>query len=166
MEGKANFPKKKLKIMGWLWPPFGSPATPIWPVRPLFVLLLALFLFLPPPPPPPPPIFYFFPFLFTFSPLSAIPTTCILLLCFLLSSHPFVTKATFNLMLPHQHPNPEAVVLDVQRYTPHGFFSIHVFAFQGLKHERSPFMCTFPLLKIPIFSHLIVYFYLFLHILI
>ncbi|XP_062156543.1 probable pectate lyase 18 [Alnus glutinosa] len=44
-----------------------------------------------------------------------ISTTCILLMCFLLSSLPFLTKATLNLTHPHQHPDPEAVVLEVQR---------------------------------------------------
>nr|DAD48813.1 TPA_asm: hypothetical protein HUJ06_018750 [Nelumbo nucifera] len=40
--------------------------------------------------------------------------TCILLIC-LLSAFPPLIRATLNLTLPHQHPDPEAVVQDVQR---------------------------------------------------
>ncbi|XP_023879653.2 probable pectate lyase 5 [Quercus suber] len=42
--------------------------------------------------------------------------TCIFFICFLLSSSPsFLTKAIiYNLTLPHQHPDPEAVVQHVQ----------------------------------------------------
>ncbi|KAL5569436.1 hypothetical protein UlMin_026011 [Ulmus minor] len=45
-----------------------------------------------------------------------LPTTCILLICLFISLSPIV-KATFsfNLTLPHQHPNPEAVVQEVKR---------------------------------------------------
>ncbi|KAH1055370.1 hypothetical protein J1N35_033435 [Gossypium stocksii] len=39
-----------------------------------------------------------------------LPFTCILFMCILAS----VSIATFNLSLPHQHPHPESVVLDVQ----------------------------------------------------
>ncbi|KAB1219014.1 putative pectate lyase 12 [Morella rubra] len=44
-----------------------------------------------------------------------LPTTCILLIFSLSSILCFLTQATHNLTLPHQHPNPEAVVRDVQR---------------------------------------------------
>ncbi|KAH7854260.1 hypothetical protein Vadar_011835 [Vaccinium darrowii] len=43
-----------------------------------------------------------------------LPHTCILLFCFLTSLSPLII-ATLNLTLPHQHPNPEAVVQEVQR---------------------------------------------------
>ncbi|PON98649.1 Pectate lyase [Trema orientale] len=45
-----------------------------------------------------------------------LPTTCILLICLLSFLSPIV-KATLslNLTLPHQHPDPEAVVQEVQR---------------------------------------------------
>lgn len=42
------------------------------------------------------------------------PYTCILLICLFTSFIPLI-RATFNLTLPHQHPNPEAVVQEVQR---------------------------------------------------
>ncbi|GMP22534.1 hypothetical protein CsSME_00000513 [Camellia sinensis var. sinensis] len=42
------------------------------------------------------------------------PNTCIILFCLLTSLSPLI-RATFNLTLPHQHPNPEAVVQEVQR---------------------------------------------------
>ncbi|GAV67646.1 Pec_lyase_C domain-containing protein [Cephalotus follicularis] len=41
-------------------------------------------------------------------------TTCILLLCLFCSLSPLIKAAPLNLTLPHQHPNPEAVVQDVQ----------------------------------------------------
>ncbi|KAM7526855.1 hypothetical protein LguiA_016757 [Lonicera macranthoides] len=41
-------------------------------------------------------------------------TWCILLFCLFTSLSP-VIRATLNLTLPHQHPNPEAVVQEVQR---------------------------------------------------
>uniref|UniRef100_A0A5B7C9S9 Pectate lyase n=1 Tax=Davidia involucrata TaxID=16924 RepID=A0A5B7C9S9_DAVIN len=40
--------------------------------------------------------------------------TCILLFCLIAFLSPLI-RATFNLTLPHQHPNPEAVVQQVQR---------------------------------------------------
>ncbi|CBI31413.3 hypothetical protein VitviT2T_019493 [Vitis vinifera] len=45
-----------------------------------------------------------------------LPNTCILLLCLLCSLSPLI-RATLNLnlTLPHQHPNPEVVVDEVQR---------------------------------------------------
>lgn len=44
-------------------------------------------------------------------------TTCILLICLSSFLSPIVVRATLslNLTLPHQHPDPEAVVLEVQR---------------------------------------------------
>ncbi|KAF5467032.1 hypothetical protein F2P56_016900 [Juglans regia] len=44
-----------------------------------------------------------------------LPTTCILLICFLSTSLSFLANATLNRTLPHQHPDPEAVVQEVQR---------------------------------------------------
>ncbi|KAK8579692.1 hypothetical protein V6N12_070003 [Hibiscus sabdariffa] len=43
-----------------------------------------------------------------------LPFTCILLIC-LLGSFSSFARAAFNLSLPHQHPDPESVVHDVQR---------------------------------------------------
>ncbi|XP_059666031.1 probable pectate lyase 5 [Cornus florida] len=43
-----------------------------------------------------------------------LPITCILFLCLLTSLSPLI-RATLNLTLPHQHPNPEAVVQELQR---------------------------------------------------
>ncbi|KAI8563598.1 hypothetical protein RHMOL_Rhmol03G0121800 [Rhododendron molle] len=43
-----------------------------------------------------------------------LPHTCILFFCLLTSLSPLI-RATLNLTLPHQHPNPEAVVQEVQR---------------------------------------------------
>ncbi|GMH13298.1 hypothetical protein Nepgr_015139 [Nepenthes gracilis] len=43
-----------------------------------------------------------------------VPTTFILLLCILSSFSP-LARALLNLTLPHQHPNPEAVVQELQR---------------------------------------------------
>ncbi|KAE8709723.1 putative pectate lyase 13 [Hibiscus syriacus] len=43
-----------------------------------------------------------------------LPFTCIFLLCILGSLSSFA-RASFNLSLPHQHPDPESVVHDVQR---------------------------------------------------
>ncbi|XP_022742738.1 probable pectate lyase 13 [Durio zibethinus] len=40
--------------------------------------------------------------------------TCFLLICFL-GSVPASARAAFNVSLPHQHPDPESVVQDVQR---------------------------------------------------
>lgn len=47
--------------------------------------------------------------------LSAI---CILLFCFLISFFPLITTS-LNLTLPYQHPYPEAVVQELQRYYLH-----------------------------------------------
>ncbi|XP_057476294.1 probable pectate lyase 13 isoform X2 [Actinidia eriantha] len=43
-----------------------------------------------------------------------LPHTCILVFSLLTSLSPLI-RASLNLTLPHQHPNPEAVVQDVQR---------------------------------------------------
>ncbi|KAF8370213.1 hypothetical protein HHK36_031744 [Tetracentron sinense] len=43
-----------------------------------------------------------------------LPKTCILLICLLNSFSPLI-HATLNLTLPHQHPNPDSVVLELQR---------------------------------------------------
>ncbi|KAK6271059.1 hypothetical protein POUND7_008157 [Theobroma cacao] len=43
-----------------------------------------------------------------------LPLTCILLIC-TLGSVSSIARAAFNLSLPHQHPDPESVVQDVQR---------------------------------------------------
>ncbi|KAG5557227.1 hypothetical protein RHGRI_007483 [Rhododendron griersonianum] len=45
-----------------------------------------------------------------------LPHTYILFFCLLTSLSPLI-RATLNLTLPHQHPNPEAVVQEVQRLT-------------------------------------------------
>ncbi|XVE99220.1 hypothetical protein REPUB_Repub03eG0178700 [Reevesia pubescens] len=44
-----------------------------------------------------------------------LPLTCILLICILGGSASSFPRAAFNLSLPHQHPDPESVVQDVQR---------------------------------------------------
>lgn len=49
------------------------------------------------------------------APPRMLPSTCILLFCLLNTSPLRLVRATLNLTLPHQHPNPEAVVQEVQR---------------------------------------------------
>lgn len=44
-----------------------------------------------------------------------LPTICILLICLSTSFLLFIRVSSFNLSLPHQHPDPEAVAQDVQR---------------------------------------------------
>ncbi|KAG6665583.1 hypothetical protein I3843_02G148300 [Carya illinoinensis] len=65
-----------------------------------------------------------------------LPTTCILFICFFLSSPSFLTKATLNLTLPHQHPDPEAVVQEVQRSVNVSLSRRQMLSLQG-KGQRS-----------------------------